>query len=125
LRRYLSLDNVVAIHRDLIDRYGGSDVVADPDALKRAITLPRPGFSDDVVQEAAILWEKLGQGHFFIQGNQRSALAVAITFLAINGIRLTADSDEIYEFVTGVCERNGLSYGSVYGWLNEHCRQVD
>jgi death-on-curing protein len=120
MRKYLSLDSVIAIHRDLIQRYGGSDGVADRAALKHAITLPRPGFSDDVVQEAAILWEKLGQGRFFIQGNKRTALAVALTFLATNGICCTADPDEIYEFTTGAYEKNGPSYANVFIWLSQH-----
>ena len=40
------------------------------------------------------MWESLSQNHPFVDGNKRTAFAITYTFLAINGVRLTASASE-------------------------------
>ena len=86
---YLTLPEVLAMHADQIERYGGSPGLRDPGLVESALYRPQTGYYADLVEEAAALGESLAQNHPIIDGNKRTALA-AYTFLAINGARLTA-----------------------------------
>src|SRR5450755_1779920 len=101
---YLTVAEVLAMHADLIDRYGGTQGVRDKGLLEAALYRPQTGYYADPVEEAAALWESLSQNHPFIDGNKRTAFAAAYTFLAINGTRLTADAEETYAFVATLYE---------------------
>lgn len=46
----------------------------------------------------------LVQNHPFVDGNKRVGLAAAIAFLNLNGVQLTADSDDLVNLVLGVAE---------------------
>ena len=85
---YLTLAEVLAIHIDQIERYGGSHGVRDPGILESALFRPQTGYYSDLIEEAAALWESLSQNHPFLDGNKRTAFAATYTFLAINGARL-------------------------------------
>ena len=87
---YLTVAEVLAMHADQIERYGGSQGVRDPGLLESALYRPQTGYYADLIEEAAALWESLAQNHAFIDGNKRTAFAATYTFLAINGGRLTA-----------------------------------
>src|SRR5436190_7201947 len=96
---YLTVAEVLAMHADQIERYGGSHGVRDPGLLEAALYRPQTGYYTDLIEEAAALWESLSQNHAFIDGNKRTAFAAMYTFLAINGVRLTADAGEAFAFV--------------------------
>jgi death on curing protein len=83
---YLTVAEVLAIHSDQIERYGGSQGVRDPGLLEAAIYRPQTGYYGNLIEEAAALWESLSQNHAFIDGNKRAAFAATYTFLAINGL---------------------------------------
>jgi death on curing protein len=87
---YLTVAEVLAMHVDQIERYGGSHGVRDPGLLESALFRPQTGYYADLIEEAAALWESLSQHHPFLDGNKRSAFAATYTFLAINGAQLTA-----------------------------------
>lgn len=80
MTRYPSLDEIVAIHADLITRFGGAAGIRDRGALEAAVARPRTGYHQDLIQEAAALWESLSQNHPFLDGNKR----VAVTATALS-----------------------------------------
>ncbi|WP_026605532.1 type II toxin-antitoxin system death-on-curing family toxin [Methylocapsa acidiphila] len=115
---YLTVVEVLAIHDDQIDRYGGSAGMRDRGLLEAALYRPQTGYYADLIEEAAALWESLAQNHPFIDGNKRTAFAVTYTFLAINGARITADADAIYDFINGLYETGTFEFGRlVDDWL--------
>ena len=77
---YLTFAEVLAIHDDQIERYGGSPGVRDPGLLEAALFRPQTGYYADLIEEAAALWESLAQNHPFIDGNKRVAFAATYTF---------------------------------------------
>jgi death-on-curing protein len=111
---------VLAMHADQIERYGGSPGVRDPGLLEAALYRPQTGYYADLIEEAAALWESLAQNHAFIDGNKRTAFAAMYTFLAINGERLTAGAEETYAFVAGLHEANQFSFDRLVAWLRSH-----
>jgi death-on-curing protein len=120
---YLTMAEVLAIHADQIERYGGSDGVRDAGLLEAALYRPQTGYYNDLIEEAAALWESLAQNHPFIDGNKRTAFAATYTFLAINGSRFVAEADDTYSFIAKLYEANQFRFDKVVPWLRDDVRQ--
>jgi len=120
---YLTVTEVLAMHVDQIERYGGSHGLRDPGLLEAALYRPQTGYYTDLIEEAAALWESLSQNHAFIDGNKRIAFAATYTFLAINGARITADAQETYNFAAALYESHELSFDKLVLWLRHHVAQ--
>ena len=116
---YLTLADVIAIHADLIARYGGSPGLRDAGLLEAALFRPQTGYYSDLIEEAAALWESLGQNHAFIDGNKRIAFAATYTFLAINGVTVRATSDETFAFINGLYEAGSFRFEELSVWLRK------
>jgi death on curing protein len=120
MSEFLTLAEVLAIHQDQIDRYGGSDGVRDAGQLESALFRPQTGYYADMLEETAALWESLGQNHPFIDGNKRTAFAAMYTFLGVNGIRITADSAQTYGFISGLYDTNSFGFAQLVAWLRKN-----
>jgi len=117
---YLTFAEVLAIHDDQIERYGGSPGVRDPGLLEAALFRPQTGYYADLIEEAAALWESLSQNHPFIDGNKRVAFAATYTFLVINGMRITADAEAAYDFIARLYEANDFTFENLVTWLRDN-----
>ena len=114
---YLTVVEVLTMHADLIERYGGCHGVRDRGLLEAALYRPQTGYYADLIEEAAALWESLAQNHPFIDGNKRTAFAATYTFLAINGARLTSDAADTYAFIAALYETQQFNFGRLAQWL--------
>lgn len=121
---YLTTAEVLAIHEDQIERYGGVQGVRDYGQLEAALYRPQSGYYSDLIEEAAALWESLAQNHPFIDGNKRTAFAATHTFLFINGARLAADSGETFRFIAGLYEGGRFRFEGLVSWLRSHVEIV-
>jgi death-on-curing protein len=121
---YLTVAEVLAMHVDQIERYGGSHGLRDPGLLAAALYRPQTGYYAGLIEEAAALWESLAQNQAFIDGNKRTAFAATYTFLAINGARLTADAEETYAFVAALYEANQFRFDKLVPWLRSHVTEA-
>lgn len=117
---YLTVIEVLTIHADQIARFGGSDGVRDPGLLEAALFRPQTGHYEDEIAQAAALWESLTQNHPFVDGNKRTAFAVAYTFLAINDVRITADPENVYRFIIDGLEAGDFRFDRIEKWLREN-----
>lgn len=114
---YLASIEILAIHQDQIERYGGIDGIRDPGLLEAALFRPQTGYYADLIEEAAALWESLAQNHPFLDGNKRVAFAATYTFLAINGTWITADADETFAFICGLHQAGTFEFRRLVAWL--------
>ena len=96
---YLTVIEVLSIHKILIQKYGGMDGVRDMGALEAALFRPQTGYYEDIIEEAAALWESLSQNHPFIDGNKRTALGVIYTFLTLNNHKFKIDIKEAIQYI--------------------------
>jgi death on curing protein len=117
---FLTLTEVLAIHADQIERYGGSHGVRDRGLLESALYRPQTGYYADVLEEAAALWESLSQNHPFVDGNKRTAFALTYTFLAYNDRWITADLHETMRFILGLYDGGKFNFDNVAAWLRTH-----
>lgn len=120
---FLTAVDVLAIHADLIERYGGSQGLRDPGLLEAALHRPQSGYYADLLERAAALWESLAQNHPFIDRNKRLAFAATLTFLDINGVALTASADATFDFIDGLYRKNAFRYDNLITWLRDNARR--
>jgi death on curing protein len=73
---YPTVDEVTAVHARLIAEFGGWLGLRDRGALESALARPQTGYYEDILQEAAALWESLSQNHPFVDGNKRVGVTV-------------------------------------------------
>lgn len=117
---FLTTAEVLKIHEDQIERYGGTMGLRDAGLLEAALYRPQTGYYIDLIEEAAALWESLAQHHPFLDGNKRTAFAATYTFLAINGARLTVDADVTYLFITRLYDSGAFSFDALVPWLRQN-----
>ncbi len=104
---FLGLDEILEIHRDQIERYGGSAGIRDMGLLQSAVAMPAAGFGgdylhQDIFEMAAAYLFHITQNHPFVDGNKRTGTVAAVVFLAMNGVELDADEDELEALVRSV-----------------------
>lgn len=121
---HLTVIEVLAIHADQIERYGGASGLRDPGQLEAALFRPQTGYYADLIEEAAALWESLFQNRPFVDGNKRVAFAATYTFLAINGRQISADPDATYQFLLELYERQRFDFAALVAWLRLNTRHA-
>lgn len=104
---FLSLAEVLEIHRDQVDRYGGAPGIRDIELLKSALGMPLATYGGqflhtDIYEMATAYLFHLAKNHPFVDGNKRTAAVAALVFLALNGFDLDASEDEFAEVVLAV-----------------------
>src|SRR5258707_11694486 len=97
--RYLTLGEVVRLHQLVIEQAGGAPGIRDLALLDSALAQPRATFDGrdlhpTVLDKAAALCASLVQNHPFVDGNKRVGHAAMATFLLLNGLDITATTDE-------------------------------
>lgn len=98
---FLSGEDVIEIHADQIQRYGGSLGIRDVDLMNSALGMPEAGFGDQylhagLIEMAAAYLYHIFQNHPFIDGNKRTGAMAAFVFLKLNGFTLEAD-ESVFE----------------------------
>ncbi|UCD83649.1 MAG: type II toxin-antitoxin system death-on-curing family toxin [Deltaproteobacteria bacterium] len=106
---FLTVDHVLAIHRRMIDEFGGAPEVRDYGLLESAVTMPAARYGGEflhcgVPAMAASYLFHICKNHPFVDGNKRTAVAAAEIFLLINGMHLTATNEELEHLTIGVVE---------------------
>jgi death-on-curing protein len=89
----LTLAEVIEVHTDQLQRHGGQEGLRDLGLLESALAQPEASFGGewlhrDLYEMAAAYAFHLCQNHPFVDGNKRTALACALVFLELNGLRL-------------------------------------
>jgi len=97
--RYLTLGEVVALHRVLLSASGGAEGLRDLGGFESALAQPKVTFGGqklypDLLTKASALAFSLALNHPFVDGNKRVAHAAMAVFLELNGLTLEATVDE-------------------------------
>jgi death-on-curing protein len=106
---FLTLSEILEMHQDQIDRYGGESGVRDLNLLQSAVAMPAAGFGDcylhrDLFEMAAAYLFHITQNHPFLDGNKRAGAVAAIVFLSMNKVELTMDEDSLESAVLAVAQ---------------------
>lgn len=109
--RFLGLDEVIALHADQIERYGGAWGVRDLGLLESAVAAPEASFGGDLLHAtlpeiAAAYLFHLAQNHPFVDGNKRIGAAAMVMFIYLNDFDLDCDDDSLVDLTVGVARGN-------------------
>jgi death on curing protein len=123
--RFLSLEQVLAIHADQVRRYGGGLGVRDLGLVKSALAMPQASVSGQYLhptlhEMAAAYLFHFTQNHPFLDGNKRIGLAAAIAFLGLNDTWLESDPAELVEIVFSVA-RGEIGKPEIAVFLRDRC----
>ena len=125
---YLSITQVLAIHDQMIKRFGGSAGIKEITLIESAIGRPQATFDgidlyENLFDKAAALLQSLLKNHPFVDGNKRTALTSAGIFLQINGYRLINYHAEEVAFAIRV-DNEQLTLQEISKWLKGHSRET-
>lgn len=125
---FLSLGEVLAIHEDMVRRYGGSLGLRDLPLLESAVGMPQATFGgqylhDGIPTMAAACCFHPVANHPFIDGNKRVGAAAASVFLEMNEWVLEADNASYAELVLGVAS-GSIDKRAATVFFERHARQL-
>ena len=126
--RYLTLGEVVELHRSILGRTGGAGGIRDIGALDSALSQPKTAFGGQdlhpsLIDKAAALCFSLVQNHPFVDGNKRAGHAAMETFLILNGSEIDARLEEQEKVMLDLAAGK-LSRSELTSWLRDHVKQV-
>ena len=126
--KYLSPQQVLAIHDQLVKRFGGSLGLRDVGLLESAVARPQASFGGEdlyptIFNKAAALMHSLLKNHPFVDGNKRTALASCGIFLKWNGYLLINSHQEELEFALKV-ENESMDFEVIAVWLEWHVQKI-
>jgi death on curing protein len=105
--RFLGLEEVLALHLEQVERYGGAQGVRDLGLLESAVATAEASYGGEYLhgtlpEMATAYLYHLTQNHAFLDGNKRVALAATFMFLYLNDLVLECEEDEIVDLTLGV-----------------------
>ena len=110
------------MHVRQVELFGGSHGILDQNAVESALHKPQQLNAyepeSDLLALAAAHLCGFAQKRGFVDGNKRTALAVALTFLRLNGHELNVSKAELLAFVLAIA-RNELLQPAATNWLRE------
>lgn len=120
----LSKEQILMLHSQLIEEYGGSDGVRDYNLLDSALENPFQSFGGEELYptlqaKAARQGYGLIKNHCMIDGNKRIGTHAMLVFLAINGIELDYTQKELYETILAIAD-GSFEYEDLLKWILEH-----
>lgn len=122
--KIISKEQIINLHKQLIDETGGSHGLRDEGLLDSACNAPFQRFDNQelfptIQQKSARLAYGLIKNHPFVDGNKRIGTHVMLILLALNGIELNYTQEELYtiilEIASGTAELNKLTE-----WILNH-----
>jgi len=126
--RYLSLEEILELHRLVLRQSGGLGGVGDLGGLESACAQPQMTFDGQdlypcLPTKAAALGFSLIRNHPFVDGNKRTGAASAIVFLAVNDVQIANDEDALVELTLGIAEGN-VDKQQVASFFRRHARPL-
>lgn len=123
--QYLTLEEILRLHFQIVEDFGGSHGVRDENRLQSVVAAPKQEIFGqeqypELCEKAAVYLRNIIGDHPFSDGNKRTAVAVCGIFLFRNGRKLTAMPRELEDFAVQVATEH-LDVQAIAAWLVAHC----
>ena len=115
--RFLTLDEVLAIHEVVLAEFGGLPGVRDLGLLESALFRPRTGYYADLAEMAAALLESLLKNNTFVDGNKRVAFFATDVFLNLNQWKLVVGPEESNRFIVESLGNDQAGHPYFVSWI--------
>lgn len=122
--RYLTLDEVLAVHALAIARYGGSPVIHDLGLVDSGVTQPQQGFGGvelypTLEEKAAAFGFSLCSNHGIKDGNKRIGFLSMDAILRVNGHKIVADTADAEAMFLGIAS-HATTRDQLLEWVRQH-----
>lgn len=126
--RFVTLSEVIEIHRRIITQSGGADGLRDLGGVESAVAQPQMAFGGaelypTIESKAAALCFSLVMNHPFVDGNKRVGHAAMETFLVLNGFEIAASIDNAEEVILSLAAGN-LPREELVKWVTSHVQRL-
>ena len=120
---YLTLEDLLEIHRRVIESTGGSDGIRSIPLLDSAVARPQATFGGidlylALPEKAAALFHSIISNHPFVDGNKRTGFTAMDVFLRLNDHHIVAGEDEKYDFVISVASE-AIALSKITSWIEQ------
>lgn len=118
---FLSYEQILFIHKNQIQNYGGMYSIRDKNLLKSAIVQPKITFKGkylhvNIFQMAAAYLFHIVNNHPFIDGNKRTGLVVALVFLEMNNVLVNESNEKMEKIVLKIAQEK-MDKAKISIWL--------
>ena len=125
---YLTLEDIYAVHVQMIAVGGGRGDIHDFGLLHSAVERPKATFAGQdlyptIWLKAAALLHSLVKNHPFDDGNKRTAYYSTKRFLLLNGWVLFSNTNDTVKFMVSVDVKN-LTLDEIVEWLRKHSKKI-
>jgi death-on-curing protein len=125
---FLTFEQVLAIHDNQIETYGGSHGLRDLALFESAIMRPQTTFGGkdlypSIFEKAAVLMHSLIMNHPFVDGNKRTGTVSALVFLEINRFRIAVDQNELVDISLEVTLKK-MDVKDIATWLEKSSKKI-
>jgi len=126
--RYLTVEEVLSLHRMVIEETGGNPGILDMGKIESSVTQPQMTFGGvelypSLAEKAAILSFSLNRNHAFSDGNKRISYVAMRTFLQLNGYDLIGSHDEKEKIILAVAASK-MEQEDFFQWVREHIQPL-
>lgn len=126
--KYLTPQQILAIHDRMIKRFGGSFGVRDVGLMESACARPQASFDGEdlyktIFEKSAALIHSLLKNHPFVDGNKRTSLSSAGIFLRLNGYKIINSHKDEVKFTMSI-ENESLDFKQIADWFKKNCKKI-
>lgn len=121
MTRYLTLVEVLELHRRILEQSGGASGIRDFGLFESAIAQPKMVIEGEelypsLLEKSVALGFSIIMNHPFVDGNKRIGHAAIETFLVLNGVEISASVDEQEKIVLAITSST-MDRAALTAWL--------
>ncbi len=125
--KMLTKEQILLLHQDLIDAFGGESGLRDSSLLESALGAPFQTFEGEMLYptlqaQAARLGYGLVENHPFVDGNKRIGAHAMLIFLALNGVELEYSQQELIDVILSVAAGK-IDFEEFLDWVKAHQKE--
>ncbi len=117
--QFLTLEEILAIHELVIERFGGQPGIRDRGLLLSALYRPQTGYYNDLAEMGAALFESLIINHPFIDGKKRVAFFGTDVFFRLNGYQFKVKPNDTYQFLVELIQSQTCDFDHLLPWIRK------
>ena len=128
MAHYLTHEEVLVIHAKIVDETGGAHGIRDIHRIASLVKRPKMQYGGadlypTLSKKAAVYFHSTALDHPFIDGNKRTAIALAVRFLHLNDYEFSCSNAEMEKFVLDAVVKK-YEIKAIAEWLKKHSKKT-
>ncbi len=124
--RWISKEQVLSLHKDIVGEFGGKEGVRDEALLDSALKAPFQTFGGSdlypgVLDKSARLAYGIIKNHPFYDGNKRMGTHLMLIFQELNGLKVHYRDEELIELIVSVASGK-VDEEAMCLWVEAHLK---